>query len=111
MLKNFEYCFKNTTSYPAILQFKNIKKNNLFKDGNENLNIKSIKVKHGKVDCCGFVINDKCAYLSDVNMIYKKDYKYFKNLKYFIIDCLRYEDHPSHFNLNQVLSLIKILLF
>ena len=41
-------------------------------------------------------------------MIYKKDYKYFKNLKYFIIDCLRYDKHPSHYNLYDVLNLIKI---
>ena len=42
-------------------------------------------------------------------MIYQKDYKYFKNLKYFIIDCLRYNSHPSHYNLEQVLALVKIL--
>ena len=31
------------------------------------------------------------------------------NLKYFVIDCLRFRSHPSHYNLNQVLDLIKIL--
>ena len=41
-------------------------------------------------------------------MIYKKDYKHFKNLKYFVIDCLRYNKHPSHYNLDEVLELIKI---
>ena len=70
-------------SYPAILKINPIKKNNLFKDQGIKLNIKSIKVKHGKVECRAFIINDKCAYLSDVSMIYKKDYKHFKNLKYF----------------------------
>ena len=39
--------------------------------------------------------------------IFTKDFKYFKNIKYFIIDCLRYKEHPSHFNLSRVLSLIK----
>tara|TARA_B100001173_G_C15854725_1_gene490306 strand:- start:514 stop:756 length:243 start_codon:yes stop_codon:yes gene_type:complete len=42
-------------------------------------------------------------------MIYNNDYKYFKNLNYFIIDCLRYSKHPSHYNLEQVLKLTKIL--
>ena len=60
---------------------------------------KSIKVKHGKVKSNCFIINKKLAYISDVNKIYNKDYKYFKNLKYLIIDCLRYDFHPSHFNL------------
>jgi phosphoribosyl 1,2-cyclic phosphate phosphodiesterase len=26
-----------------------------------------------------------------------------------VIDCLRFKSHPSHYNLNQVLDLIKIL--
>ena len=34
--------------------------------------------------------------------------KHFKNLKYFVIDCLRYNKHPSHYNLDEVLELIKI---
>ena len=108
LFKNFKYCFKDTKSYPAILKINPIKKINQFKCENINLNVKSINVRHGNVKCSAFIINDKCAYLSDVNMIYKKDYKYFKNLKYFIIDCLRYDKHPSHYNLNDVLNLIKI---
>ena len=81
---------------------------NFFKDNKFNFHIKSIKVDHGKVKCNAFIVNNKCAYLSDVNRIYKKDYKYFKNLKYFVIDCLRYKKHPSHYNLEEVLNLIKI---
>ena len=108
LIKNFNYCFKNTPSYPAILKLYPIKKNNHFKDQNINLNIRCIKVKHGKVECSAFIINNKCAYLSDVSFIYKKDYKYFNNLEYFVIDCLRYNKHPSHYNLNQVLEVIKI---
>ncbi len=109
LLKNFKYCFKNTISYPAILKLNIIKKNNYFVDKNTNLNIKSIKVGHGKVNCNAYIINNKCAYLSDVNMIYEKDYKHFTNLKYFVIDCLRFKKHPSHFNLDEVLELIRIL--
>ena len=30
-------------------------------------------------------------------------------MKYFIIDCLRFKKHPSHFNLDDVLNLNKIL--
>jgi len=108
LLKNFKYCFKNTNSYPAILKINPIKKINQFKDKNIVLNIRSVKVKHGNVECSAFIINEKCAYLSDVNLIYQKDYMYFKNLKYFIVDCLRYKKHPSHYNLDQILAIIKI---
>ena len=109
LLKNFNYCFKNTTSYKAILKINQIKKINQFNNQNTKLNIRSVKVKHGNINCCAFIINNKCAYLSDVNMIHQKDYKYFKNLKYFVVDCLRFYKHPSHYNLEEVLKLIEIL--
>ena len=64
-------------------------------------------VDHGKVKSNCFIINKKLAYISDVNKIYTKDFKYFKNLKYLIIDCLWYNFHPSHFNLVSSLALIK----
>ena len=31
------------------------------------------------------------------------------NLNYFVIDCLRHDKHPSHFNLTEVIELTKIL--
>ncbi len=109
LLKNFNYCFKDTPSYPPILKLNSLKKNNIFSDHNSKLNIKCVKVKHGKIECSGFIINNKCAYLSDVSLVYEKNYKDFKNLNYFIIDCLRYKKHPSHYNLDEVLKLINIL--
>ena len=33
--------------------------------------------------------------------------KYFKNLQYLILDCLWYNFHPSHFNLDTSLAIIK----
>ena len=42
-----------------------------------------------------------------MSKIFNKDYKYFKNLKYLIIDCLWYRNHPSHFNLEKSLEIIK----
>ena len=35
--------------------------------------------------------------------------KYFKNLNYFVIDCLKHDKHQSHFNLREVIELTKIL--
>ena len=54
-----------------------------------------------------FIINKKLAYISDVSKIHNKDFKYFKNLQYLIIDCLWYNFHPSHFNLETSLAIIK----
>ena len=64
-------------------------------------------VQHGSVKSNCFIIDKKLAYITDVSDIYKKDYFYFKNLKYLIIDCLWYNFHPSHFNLEKSLYFIK----
>ena len=64
-------------------------------------------VEHGKIKSICYIVNKKLAYISDVSKIFNKDYKYFKNLKYLIIDCLWYRDHPSHFNLKKSLEIIK----
>ena len=67
----------------------------------------SIKVKHGDINSICYVIPKKIAYISDVSKIFEKDYKFFKRLEYLVIDCLWYKYHPSHFNLEQSLELIK----
>ena len=61
------------------------------------------------MDSIAYIINDKLAYLSDVNKFYNKDFKYFKDLKYLIIDCLRFKKHPSHFNLDDIIIINSIL--
>ena len=106
--KSFEYCFKNSANYPAILKMNNLKKKHSYIDGKDKISIRSIKAQHGLIKSICYIINKKCAYAPDVSKIYPKDIKYFKNLKYLIIDCLRYSPHPSHFNLNDVLNFIKI---
>jgi phosphoribosyl 1,2-cyclic phosphate phosphodiesterase len=106
LLRSFFYCFKKYKDYPATLKLLNIKRNmNLDKQ----IQIESLKVKHGSIESLSFIINKKIAYLPDANEIYKKDYQRFKNLKYLVIDCLRYKKHPSHFNLNDVLTLFNLL--
>ena len=84
-----------------------ISDNLIINDDNKKILIKTIKVKHGNIESICYIINKDIAYISDVNEIYKKDFKYFKNLKYLIIDCLWYKSHPSHFNLEESLNLIK----
>ena len=107
--KTFSYCFKKSYSYPAILDLKSLKKCFIIREKKSIIKIKSIPVKHGPIDCMSFIINDKLAYASDVNHIYKKNIKDFTNLKFLILDCLRITDHPTHFNLQEALYLIKTL--
>ncbi len=80
----------------------------IIKDNNKKISINSIKVRHGKVNSICYIFDQKLAYISDVSEISSKDYGHFKNLKYLIIDCLWYKNHPSHLNLDKTLSLINI---
>ena len=99
--KSFTYCFKKTFGYPAMMYLNNLKKRHQYKD----LLIESFPVNHGKVKSTLYLLNKKCAYASDVSAINSKYFKKLKKLKYFIIDCLRYEPHPSHLCLEQVIDL------
>ena len=106
--KTFSYCFDTySKEYPATLKLNDINKNLLIKSKKKNILIRPIKVQHGNVQSICYIIDKKLAYISDVSEIFKKDYKYFKNLKYLIIDCLWYKYHPSHFNLDKSLEMIK----
>ena len=106
--RSFSYCFESfSKEYPAILKLNKLKKEFLSFDQKKKIKIKSIEVKHGKVKSNCFIIDKKLAYISDVSEIYQKDHRYFKNLKYLVIDCLWYNYHPSHFNLETSLAIIK----
>ena len=106
--KTFSYVFKSISKeYPATLKLNKLPKKIFTKNNSKKIGIQSIMVQHGKVNSNCFIINKKLAYISDVSKIYNKDFKYFKNLKYLIIDCLWYNYHPSHFNLETSLEIIK----
>ena len=108
-LKNtFSYIFNSySKEYPATLKLNKLPKSIFVKNDNKKIKIKSIIVEHGRVKSNCFIIDKKLAYISDVSKIYNKDFKNFKNIKYLIIDCLWYNYHPSHFNLETSLSIVK----
>ncbi len=108
LMDSFKYCFKKTSKfYPPIMKIKNLKKIHRF--SKNNINIRSFEVTHGSIKSLCYTINSKLAYASDVNFINKKYYTYLKNLKYLVIDCLREEPHPSHYNLEGIIELVKNL--
>jgi len=105
--KTFDYCFNKSHDYPATLKLNIINKNIFISNSNKKFYFRPIKVKHGNVNSICYILDKKIAYISDVSKINKNDFKYFKNLKYLVIDCLWYKDHPSHLNLKNALSYIK----
>ena len=98
--KRQEYLFKKVSAYPPIIKSNIIKSRFSLGKKNEKIIFKTIKATHGKTNSFIYIF-EKTAYISDCNdlTIIKKDV--LKNLKYLIIDCLRLEKHPSHFNLKE----------
>tara|TARA_B110001452_G_C15153165_1_gene401327 strand:- start:138 stop:911 length:774 start_codon:yes stop_codon:yes gene_type:complete len=109
LMSTFNYCFKASPNYPSTLILKDLKKEHTFSIKNTKINIKAITVKHGNIDSICYLVNNKLAYASDISLIYEKDLILLKKLDYFIVDCLWYKKHSAHFNLNQVLNIVKII--
>ena len=105
----FKFCFKSSYGYPSTLLLNNLKDKHIFKNKNKKILIESVPTEHGKIESICYLINKRLAYASDISLFYKKDYKKLSNLDYLIVDCLWYKDHPAHFNLDQILKLVKIL--
>ena len=108
-LKNkYTFCFMRRHGYKPIMKAYSIK--NMFSIIKEKnfLDIEAFDVTHSMIKATGFVF-DKIAYLSDCNKISNSSLMKLKNLNYLIIDCLRKDKHPSHFNYDDAIRLIKEL--
>ena len=104
--KKFGFCFTEKQGYAPILKDHTIKNSFIIKKGTNKIKIKSFEVQHGLIKSTAYVI-DKVAYLSDCSFVPKKYKNLLYNLDYLIIDCLRINPHPGHFNLDAALSLAK----
>ncbi|MCS6990228.1 MAG: MBL fold metallo-hydrolase [Chloroherpetonaceae bacterium] len=65
-----------------------------------------IKVGHGRINIYGWRIGN-FAYLTDCKTIPEESYKKLKRLDALVIDCLRYDEHPTHACLRETLSYIE----
>tara|TARA_Y100000590_G_scaffold216189_1_gene244957 strand:- start:5530 stop:6300 length:771 start_codon:yes stop_codon:yes gene_type:complete len=96
------YLFKHRGDYPAIVKSNFIKPKFSLGKSENKISFKSILVKHGRIKSVAYVF-EKIAYISDSNDLSIVNKNIFKNLSYLILDCLKYNKHPSHFNLDQAL--------
>ena len=103
---HYTYCFFPRFGYKPILNPKIIKNSfKIYKDKNF-IKINAFDVQHGLIKSTAYVFN-KIAYISDCNYIPKKYFKYISRLDYLIIDCLKKNKHPSHFNYNDAINISK----
>ena len=106
LLSSYTYCFLPKHGYQPIMSTNIVNKKFNIKKDNKVLSIKPFDVIHGKIKATGYVFN-KIAYISDCNHVPKKSLNNLYNLNYLIVDCLRRKKHPSHFNYDDALNLIK----
>ncbi len=99
---NQKYLFEKTDSYLPIIKSNVVKKNFWLGESKDKINIKSVLAKHGKIKSLIYVFN-KAAYISDCNDLTIVNLSVLKNLNYLILDCLKFDKHPSHFNLEDAL--------
>ena len=65
-----------------------------------------LPVMHANMEVYGFRVGD-FAYITDVNFIPEDTFKKLVGVKILVISALRKKQHPSHFNLNEVLKVIE----
>ena len=85
---------------------RKINKNFLYKENKDNLSFRAFNVEHGLINATGYIIMNKIAYISDCNGISEKNLKLLQNIDFLIIDCLKLDKHPSHFNYKEALDII-----
>lgn len=108
LIEKYTYCFKPRFGYQPIMKANIIKSSFKIKKDKNVLHVKAFDVIHGLIKATGFVVNN-IAYISDCNKVPKKSLINLFNLEYLIVDCLRKEKHPSHFNYDDALKLVKLI--
>jgi len=100
--KSQEYLFRKISTYPPIVMPNVISSSFSLGKLNEAVHFKAIKAKHGKTNSVIYIF-EHTAYVSDCDDLSIVKIKELQNLKYLILDCLRFKKHASHFNLKESL--------
>ncbi len=74
----------------------------------DGVDITPIEVMHMKMPVFGFRIKD-LTYITDAKSIGDKEMNKIKGSKVLVLNCLRVEEHYSHFNLQEALDLVEKL--
>jgi len=103
--QRFEYIFETENKYPGAptIEENVIDKNSSFTLGDKEVTV--VEAFHNDLPVLGFKIDD-FTYLTDVKTITEEEIEKIKNTKILVINALREESHPSHFNIAEALEFI-----
>lgn len=101
----FGYAFKQPeqSTYPPILELNQIDGDFEVMGAGGALPFSPFEVTHGGINALGFRMFDT-AYLPDVSAMPDQGWAQLQGLKCWILDALRYDQHPTHINLETALS-------
>lgn len=109
--RRFDYCFNGAGSYPAILDKKvNLEPGKVVQIEGPGgpVDILALAQDHGGVPSLGFRIGT-FAYCNDVVSLPETTLARLGGLDMFVVDALRYSDHPTHASVSQALGWIEHL--
>lgn len=102
--QRFSYIFTAKNKYPSAPDFKinTIDETSFFVGKTK---IIPIKVMHGALEIHGFRIND-FAYITDAKYIAEEELQKLIGVKVLVVNALRIDPHPTHFNLEEALDFV-----
>jgi len=101
--ERFPYVFAEENRYPGAPELRRhtIDKNQKFELGGKTIN--PIEAHHNKITVLGFQI-EGLVYLTDVKTMDKDQMEQIKGCEVLVVNALRQDPHPSHFNLEEALA-------
>ena len=102
--KRFEYIFSLENKYPGAPSVlpNVVDKNSFVVNG---LPVTPIEVFHGNLPITAYRFGD-VAYLTDVKSVSEEEKQKLQNLDVLIVNALRIDKHPTHFNLEEALEFV-----
>ncbi|WP_445719666.1 MBL fold metallo-hydrolase [Flavobacterium sp.] len=106
--KRFDYIFQTENKYPGApsVTENEVIQNIPFTVNNEE--IIPINAYHGSLQVFGYRVQN-FVYLTDVKTIETSEIDKIKNCEVLVVNCLREEQHATHFNLEEVLHFISLV--
>ena len=110
VMRRFSYCFETPpgSDYPPILSAESIEagESRTVRGLGGALTLSAFLVRHGNIPALGYRIGD-AAYTPDLHDIPRESWGALENLDLWIVDGLRYAQHPSHFSVRDALGWIE----
>jgi phosphoribosyl 1,2-cyclic phosphate phosphodiesterase len=110
IMHRFSYCFiaPAGSDYPPILHQESIEagESRAIDGKGGELALSAFLVQHGNIPALGYRIGN-AAYTPDLNDIPEESWSALVGLDLWIVDGLRYTQHPSHFSVSDALSWIE----